>query len=166
MRISEASAYLGSFTTRIKEESPHTQPNWEREGKIGNSWTSATAVKAADAMLLTCPSPYERRCLLRLLSATDFGDGGSTATRYGQLCWKVDMAESSLRSDDCPLLGNETYDDSSLLTALEKNGYWEQARSWAKQLEASGESCWKYAANHVTEMQVNFCLTFVFHYNI
>lgn len=166
MRISEASAYLGSFTTRIKEESPQTQPNWEREGKIGNSWTSATAVKAADAMLLTCPSPYERRCLLRLLSATDFGDGGSTATRYGQLCWKVDMAESSLRSDDCPLLGNETYDDSSLLTALEKNGYWEQARSWAKQLEASGESCWKYAANHVTEMQVNFCLTFVFHYNI
>ncbi|KAK6150524.1 hypothetical protein DH2020_015456 [Rehmannia glutinosa] len=153
MRLSEASAYLGSFASRIKEESPHTQPNWEREGKIGNSWISPTAVKAADAMLLTCPSPYEKRCLLRLLAATDFGDGGSTATWYGQLCWKIDMAEPSLRSDECPLLGNETFDDASLLTALEKNGYWEQARSWAKQLEASGESCWKSAANHVTEMQ-------------
>ncbi|KAI3451060.1 hypothetical protein Pfo_007725 [Paulownia fortunei] len=153
MRLSEASAHLGSFATRIKEESPHTQPNWEREGKIGNSWTSSTAVKAADAMLLTCPSPYEKRCLLRLLAATDFGDGGSIATRYGQLYWKIDMAEPSLRSDECPLLGNETLDDASLLAALENNGYWEQARSWAKQLEASGESCWKSAANHVTEMQ-------------
>ncbi|KAL3647014.1 hypothetical protein CASFOL_009186 [Castilleja foliolosa] len=153
MRLSEASAHLGSFVSRIKEESPHTQPNWEREGKIGNSWISSTAVKAADAMLLKCPSPYEKRCLLRLLAATDFGDGGSTATRYGQQCWKIDMAEPSLRSGECSLLGNETLDDASLLTALEKNGYWEQARSWAKQLDASGELCWKSAVNHVTEMQ-------------
>ncbi|KAK4394130.1 hypothetical protein Sango_1883800 [Sesamum angolense] len=113
-------------------------------------------LRAADAMLLTCPSPYEKRGLLRLLAATDFGDGGSTATRYGQLCWKIDMAEPSLRSDECPLLGNETFDDASLLSALEKNGYWEQARSWAKQLEASGETRWKSAANHVTEMQVTY----------
>ncbi|GFP83268.1 protein ddb_g0268328 [Phtheirospermum japonicum] len=159
MRLSEASAHLGSFASRIIEESPHTQPNWEREGKIGNSWISSTAVKAADAMLLKCPSPYEKRCLLRLLAATDFGDGGSTATRYGQQCWKIDMAEPSLRSDECPLLGNETLDYTSLLTALEKNGYWEQARSWAKQLEASGESCWKSAANHVTEMQAEAMVT-------
>ncbi|KAL8476787.1 hypothetical protein ACS0TY_029186 [Phlomoides rotata] len=152
MRLSEASAHLGSFTSRIKEES-HTQPNWEREGKIENSWPSSTAVKAADAMLLTCPSPYEKRCLLRLLAAADFADGGSASTRYGRLSWKIDMAEPSLRSDDCPLLGNETFDDASLLNALEKNGYWEQARSWAKQLEVSGESCWRSAANHVTEMQ-------------
>ncbi|KAL7104527.1 hypothetical protein ACP275_08G250800 [Erythranthe tilingii] len=153
MRVSEAKAHLGSFATRIKEEYFHAQSNWDKEGRIGNSWTSSMAVKAADAMLLTCPSPYEKRCLLKLLSATDFGDGGSTATRYGQLCWKIDMAEPSLRSVDYPLLGNETFDDSSLLTALEKNGYWEQARSWAKQLEVSGESCWKFASNHVTEMQ-------------
>ncbi|KAH6833706.1 spatacsin carboxy-terminus protein [Perilla frutescens var. hirtella] len=153
MRLSEASAHLGLFSTRIKEESPLTLPNWEREGKIGNSWTRSIAVKAADAMLLTCPSPYEKRCLLRLLAATDFGDGGSIASRYGQLSWKIDRAEPSLRSDECPLLGNETFDDASLLTALEKNGYWEQARSWAKKLEASGESCWKSAASHVTEMQ-------------
>lgn len=153
MRLSEASAHLGLFSTRIKEESPLILPNLEREGKIGNSWTSSTAVKAAEAMLLTCPSPYEKRCLLRLLAATDFGDGGSIASRYGQLSWKIDMAEPSLRSGECPLLGNETFDDASLLTALEKNGYWEQARSWAKKLEASGESCWKSAANHVTEMQ-------------
>ncbi|KAG8383430.1 hypothetical protein BUALT_Bualt04G0012400 [Buddleja alternifolia] len=159
MRLSEASAHLGSFAIRIKEEFPHIQPNWECEGKIGNSWISSTAVKAADAMLLTCPSPYEKRCLLRLLAATDFADGGSTAARYGQLCWKIDMAEPSLRSDDFPLLGNETYDDASLLTALENNGYWEQARSWAKQLEASGEPCWKSAANHVTEMQAEAMVT-------
>lgn len=155
MRLSEASAHLGSFTARIKEES-HTQPNWETEEKIENSWLSSTAVKAADAMLLTCPSPYEKRCLLRLLAATDFADGGSASTRYGQLSWKIDMAEPSLRSDDCPLLGNETFDDASLLNALEKNGYWEQARSWAKQLEANGESCWRSAANHVTDMQVTY----------
>ncbi|KAL0282298.1 UNVERIFIED_CONTAM: hypothetical protein Sangu_2486000 [Sesamum angustifolium] len=121
----------------------------------GIEYEEVSAVKAADAMLLTCPSPYEKRGLLRLLAATDFGDGGSTATRYGQLCWKIDMAEPSLRSDECPLLGNETFDDASLLSALEKNGYWEQARSWAKQLEASGEPRWKSAANHVTEMQVH-----------
>ncbi|XP_057774546.1 uncharacterized protein LOC130993606 isoform X2 [Salvia miltiorrhiza] len=153
MLLSEASAHLGLFSTIIKEESPLTLPNWEREGKVGNSWTSSTAVKAADAILLTCPSPYEKRCLLRLLAATDFGDGGSIASRYGQQSWKIDMAEPSLRSDECPLLGDETFDDASLLTALEKNGYWEQARSWAKKLETSGESCWKSAANHVTEMQ-------------
>ena len=154
MLLSEASAHLGLFSTIIKEESPLTLPNWEREGKVGTSWTTSTAVKAADAILLTCPSPYEKRCLLRLLAATDFGDGGSIAARYGQLSWKIDMAEPSMRGDECPLLGNETFDDASLLSALEKNGYWEQARCWAKKLEASGESRWKSAANHVTEMQV------------
>lgn len=161
MRLSEASAHLGSFSTRIKEESSLIHHHSEREGKIGSSWIVSTSVKAADAVLLTCPSPYEKRCLLRLLAATDFGDEGSTATRFGRLCWKIDMAEPSLRSDDCPLLGNESLDDASLLTALEKNGYWEQARSWAKQLEVSGESQWKSAANHVTEMQVHF-LTLIF----
>lgn len=156
MRVAEASAHLGSFSTRITEESPHIQQYHEREGTIGISWISTTAAKAADAILSRCSSPYEKRCLLQLLSTTDFSDGGSAATRYGRLYWKINMAEPSLRSDDFPLLGNETLDDASLLAALEKNGYWEQARSWAKQLEASGESRWKSAVNHVTEMQVNY----------
>ena len=148
MRLSEASAHLGSFSARIKEE-----PIIGREGQIGTSWISSTAVKAADAMLSTCPSPYEKRCLLQLLAATDFGDGGSAATYYRRLYWKINLAEPSLRKDDGLHLGNETLDDSSLLTALEKNGHWEQARNWARQLEASGGP-WKSAVHHVTETQV------------
>ncbi|KAL1567191.1 hypothetical protein AAHA92_02696 [Salvia divinorum] len=65
MILSKASAHLGLFSTIIKEESPLTLPNWEREGKVGNSWTSSTAVKAAEAILLTCPSPYEKRCFAK-----------------------------------------------------------------------------------------------------
>lgn len=161
MRLSEASAHLGSFAISIKEESSHTHTHSGRERHIGNSWTSSTAVKAADAILATCPSPYEKRCLLQLIAATDFGDGGSTATYYRRLYWKINLAEPSLRTDDHSHLGNETLDDASLLSALEKNGYWEQARNWARQLEASGESLWKSAANHVTEMQVLIFLFFL-----
>lgn len=152
MRLSEASAHLGSFSARIKEEHACAQANIGREGQIGTSWISSTAIKAADAMLSTCPSPYEKRCLLQLLSATDFGDGGSAATHYRRLYWKINLAEPSLRKDDGLHLGNETLDDASLLTALEKNGHWEQARNWAKQLEASGGS-WKSTVHHVTMTQ-------------
>ncbi|KAK0608267.1 hypothetical protein LWI29_028101 [Acer saccharum] len=152
MRLSEASAHLGSFSARIKEEPNHLQANLGKEGQIGTSWVSSTAVKAADAMLSTCPSPYEKRCLLQLLAATDFGDGGSASTYYRRLYWKINLAEPSLRKDDGLQLGNETLDDASLLTALEKNGHWEQARNWAKQLEASGGP-WKYTVHHVTETQ-------------
>ncbi|KAI8029134.1 hypothetical protein LOK49_LG01G02035 [Camellia lanceoleosa] len=151
MRLSEASAHLGSFSARIKEEPAHIQTNLAK-GQIGTSWISSTAVKAADAMLSTCPSPYEKRCLFQLLSATDFGDGGSAATYYRRLYWKINLAEPSLRIDDGLHLGNETLDDASLLTALEKNGHWEQARNWARQLEASGGP-WKSAVHHVTETQ-------------
>lgn len=160
MRLSEASAHLGSFSARIKEEPANLLANMGKEGQIGTSWISSTAIKAADAMLSTCPSPYEKRCLLQLLSATDFGDGGSAATRYRRLYWKINLAEPSLRKDDVLHLGNETLDDASLLTALEKNGHWEQARNWAKQLEASGGS-WKSAVHHVTETQVPFTFTFL-----
>ncbi|KAF3440484.1 hypothetical protein FNV43_RR18768 [Rhamnella rubrinervis] len=152
MRLSEASAHLGSFSVRIKEEPGHLQANIGREGQIGTTWISSTAVKAADAMLSTCPSPYEKRCLLQLLAATDFGDGGSAATYYRRLYWKINLAEPSLRKDDVLHLGNETLDDASLLTALEKNSHWEQGRNWAKHLEASGEP-WKSAVHHVTENQ-------------
>uniref|UniRef100_A0A2N9FSI1 Spatacsin C-terminal domain-containing protein n=1 Tax=Fagus sylvatica TaxID=28930 RepID=A0A2N9FSI1_FAGSY len=152
MRLSEALAHLGSFSARIKEEPASVQTNIGREGQIGTSWISSTAIKAADAMLSTSPSPYEKRCLLQLLAATDFGDGGSAATHYRRLYWKINLAEPSLRKDDGLHLGNETLDDASLLTALEKNGHWEQARNWARQLEASGGS-WKSVVHHVTETQ-------------
>ncbi|CAK9137988.1 unnamed protein product [Ilex paraguariensis] len=152
MRLSEASAHLGSFSARIKEEPFHVQTNMGREGQIGTSWITSTAVKAADAMLSTCPSPYEKRCLLQLLASTDFGDGGSAATYYRRLYWKINLAEPSLRKDDNLHLGNESLDDSSLLTALEKNGHWEQARNWARQLEASGGP-WKSVVHRVTETQ-------------
>lgn len=151
MRLSEASAHLGSFSARIKEE-PHVYTQAGKEGKIGSLWISSTAVKAANAMLSRCPSPYEKRCLLHLLTATDFGDGGSAATCYQRLYWKVNLAEPSLRKNDGLHLGNEPLDDASLLTALEERGHWEQARNWAKHLEASGGS-WKSATHHVTETQ-------------
>ncbi|KAK4366838.1 hypothetical protein RND71_014718 [Anisodus tanguticus] len=151
MRLSEASAHLGSFSARIKEE-PHVYTQSGKEGKIGSLWISSTAVKAANAMLSRCPSPYEKRCLLHLLAATDFGDGGSAATCYQRLYWKVNLAEPSLRKNDGLHLGNEPLDDASLLRALEEHGHWEQARNWAKHLEASGGS-WKSATHHVTETQ-------------
>lgn len=160
MRLSEASAHLGSFSSRIKEEPAYLLANIGREGQVGNSWISSTAVKAADAMLSICPSPYEKRCLLQLLAATDFGDGRCAGTYYRRLYWKINLAEPSLRKDDGPHLGTETLDDASLLTALEKNGHWEQARNWAKQLEASWGS-WKSSVHHVTETQVLFTFTFL-----
>lgn len=160
MRLSEASAHLGSFSSRIKEEPAYLLANIGREGLVGTSWISSTSIKAADAVLSTCPSPYEKRCLLQLLAATDFGDGGCAATYYRRLYWKINLAEPSLRKDDGLHLGTETLDDASLLTALEENGHWEQARNWAKQLEASGGS-WKSSVHHVTETQVLFTITFL-----
>ncbi|KAJ1412897.1 Spatacsin, C-terminal domain [Sesbania bispinosa] len=152
MRLSEASAHLGSFSARIKEEPMYLQTNVGREGQIGTSWISSTASKAADAVLSTCPSPYEKRCLLQLLAATDFGDGGYAAANYRRFYWKINLAEPLLCKENELHLGNETSDDASLLSALEKNRHWEQARNWAKQLEASG-AAWKSAMHHVTESQ-------------
>ncbi|XP_077212898.1 spatacsin carboxy-terminus protein isoform X2 [Tasmannia lanceolata] len=152
MRLSEAAAHLASFSARLKEERHHMQPNVARDGQIGTTWISLTAVKAAEAMLSTCPSAYEKRCLLQLLASADFGDGGSAATCFRRIYWKINLAEPSLRKDDDLYLGNEILDDASLLTALEKNGHWEQARNWARQLESSG-AAWKSAVHHVTETQ-------------
>lgn len=154
MRLSEASAHLGSFSVRIKEEPSHSLTSTGKEERIASSWISSTAVKAADSVLSTCPSPYEKRCLLQLLASTDFGDGGHGAAHYRRLYWKINLAEPSLRKDNLHL-GNDTLDDASLLTALEENGHWEQARNWARQLEASGGP-WKSTAHHVTETQVIF----------
>lgn len=152
MRLSEAAAHLASFSARIKEEPLPGQLNIKKDAQIKTNWISSTAVKAAEAMLSTCPSAYERRCLLQLLAAADFGDGGSAAIYFQRLFWKINLAEPSLRKDDEIYLGNETLDDASLLTALEKNGQWEKARNWARQLESIGSS-WKSAVHHVTETQ-------------
>lgn len=139
----------------------YLQANVGREGQIGTSWISSTASKAADAVLSTCPSPYEKRCLLQLLSATDFGDGGYAAAYYRRAYWKINLAEPLLRKDDELHLDSETSDDASLLSALENNRHWEQARKWAKQLEASGAP-WKSAMHHVTESQVVFTIVNLF----
>ncbi|CDY42625.1 BnaC01g00370D [Brassica napus] len=152
MRLSEASAHLDSFGARVKDESMHFQSNTAKEVNFGASWISKTAVKAADAVLSTCPSPYEKRCLLQLLAAIDFGDGGSAATYYRRLYWKVNLAEPSLRWENGLDLGSEALDDGSLLAALEKNRQWEQARNWAKQLETMGAT-WTSSVHHVTETQ-------------
>ncbi|KAJ6768553.1 hypothetical protein OIU74_022250 [Salix koriyanagi] len=106
----------------IKDEQTSMQANIGIEGQVRTSWISSTAVKAANAMLLTCPSPYEKR------------------------------SEPSLRKGDALHLGNRALDDASLLEALEKSGHWEQARNWARQLDASGGP-WKSAVHHVTEIQ-------------
>lgn len=147
MRLSEASAHLASFSVRNKE--PHHMNTVKDE----KAWISSTAIKAADAMLSTCPSAYERRCLLQLLAAADFGDGGSAASRFRREHWKISLAEPFLSEGDGLYIGEEALDDAKLLTALERRGYWDQARSWAKQLESSGTQ-WKSVVHHVTETQV------------
>ncbi|KAK8969243.1 hypothetical protein KSP40_PGU005204 [Platanthera guangdongensis] len=152
MRLSEASVHLTSFSARVKDESFYMLTNIQRDGILKAGWISSTAVKAAEAMLLMCPSAYEKRCLLHLLSVTDFGDGGYTSTYFQRLYWKINLAEPLLRKDDESYLGNETLDDESLLAALENNGRWDQARNWARQLESTGSS-WKYVVHHVTETQ-------------
>lgn len=153
MRLTEASVHLNSFSTRIKDESLYMPTNIQRDGALKEAWISSTAAKAAEAMLSTCPSAYEKRCLLQLLAATDFGDGGSTSIYFQRLHWKINLSEPSLRKDDDLYLGNEILGDDTLLAALENNGRWDQARNWARQLESAGAS-WKYAAHHVTETQV------------
>ncbi|KAL4575265.1 hypothetical protein LXL04_022107 [Taraxacum kok-saghyz] len=152
MRLPEASVHLTSFSTRIKEEHQHLKSVTNTNPIVTTSWVSSIAEKASDAMLMTCPSPYEKRCLLGLLAGTDFGDGGSAMARYRRLYWKINLAEPLLRRDDVLHLGNESLDDESLLNALEESGHWEQARSWSKQLEATG-GMWKSATHHVTETQ-------------
>ncbi|XP_068653693.1 uncharacterized protein [Aristolochia californica] len=153
MRLTDAANHLNHFSGIFRDERPHMHTNLHRDCQIGSAWIGSTAVKAAEAILSTCPSPYEKRCFLHLLSSADFGDGGSAAAHFRQFYWKISIAEPSLRKDDGLYLGKETLDDdASLLAALEKNGDWEQARSWARQLEASGGQ-WKNVVHHVTETQ-------------
>lgn len=153
MRLTDAANHLSHFSSSFKDEKSQMMPII-RDSQIGSGWIGSTSVQAANVMLKTCPSPYERRCLLQLLSSADFGDGGAAASGFRQLYWKINIAEPSLRKDEGLYLGNsDALDDAELLTALENNGDWELARSWARQLEASGPP-WTNSFHHVTETQV------------
>ncbi|KAL6626875.1 hypothetical protein ACP70R_030601 [Stipagrostis hirtigluma subsp. patula] len=151
MRISEASAHLASFSVRIKDEASHTQLNSSKEVSVIAGWVAATAVKAADAMLSTCPSIYEKRCLLELLAEVDFADGGTSSSYFRRRYWKINLSEPSLFKDGA-YKWDDSMDDAALLTSLEKDGRWEQARTWARQLESS-DIAWESTLNHVTESQ-------------
>ncbi|CAL4895148.1 unnamed protein product [Urochloa decumbens] len=152
MRLPEASAHLASFSMRIKDEASHTQLNSSKEVSVIAGWVAATAVKAADAVLSTCPSIYEKRCLLQLLSAVDFADGGASSSYFSRRYWKINLSEPSLYKDTDIYNWNDLMDDDSLLTSLEKDGQWEQARTWARQLE-SCDIAWESTLDHVTESQ-------------
>ncbi|KAI5076391.1 hypothetical protein GOP47_0008456 [Adiantum capillus-veneris] len=151
MRTSEASAHLALFSNRLKEELQQSQHSQNRSGRISAAWITAAAVTAADTMLTACPSAYERRCLLQLLAGADFGDGGVAALRFRRLYWKVKLAEPAFQQkSDTAVVGMDLEDDA-LLLALETQGKWEEARTWARQLELSGQN--QKAVNHVTETQ-------------
>ncbi|KAG0546959.1 hypothetical protein BDA96_01G038500 [Sorghum bicolor] len=152
MRLSEASAHLASFSARIRDEASHTQLNSSKEVSVIAEWVAVTAVKAADAVLSTCPSIYEKRCLLQLLSEVDFADGGTSSSNFSRRYWKINLSEPSLCKDGDIYNWNDLMDDASLLTSLEKDGQWEQARTWARQLESSGIA-WESTLDHVTESQ-------------
>lgn len=154
MRISDAGAQLASFSHCLKEDQRKQHSQHTRSTKSNTMWITAAAVAAADAMLDSCPSPYEHRCLLQLLSAADFGDGGSAAIRFRKLYWKMQLAEPSLRSRSGSLADAKNLDDDALLQELEKNGQWEESRSWAGQLDLSSQHT-RSAFHHVTETQVS-----------
>lgn len=152
MRLSETSAHLTLFSARLKEESHQSQHGQNRSSKITTGWITVAAVTAADTMLKACPSAYERRCLLQLLAGADFGDGGIAALRFRRLYWKVQLAEPALQQKSDSITVGTNLEDDDLLFVLEKQGKWEDARSWARQLELSGQN--PKAVHHVTETQV------------
>lgn len=153
MRISEAGAQLASFSASLKDEQRKQQIQHTKNLKSTTIWITSAAVAAADAMLDGCPSPYERRCLLQLLSAADFGDGGLAAIRFRKMYWKMQLAEPALRSGSGLVANAKDLEDEALLQELEKNGQWEEARSWAGQLDLSSQRT-SSALHHVTETQV------------
>uniref|UniRef100_A0A0E0JEY2 Spatacsin C-terminal domain-containing protein n=1 Tax=Oryza punctata TaxID=4537 RepID=A0A0E0JEY2_ORYPU len=152
MRLSEASAHLASFSARLKDETSHAQLNSSKEESAMAGWVAVTVVKAADAVLSTCPSIYEKRCLLQLLAVVDFSDGGSSTAYFRRGYWKIILAEPSVCKEGDTYKWNDSMDDASLLASLEKDGRWEEARTWARQLESS-DVAWESTFDHVTESQ-------------
>lgn len=151
MRLSDASALLMSFSGLLRDEL--------QQGRQSSIWMINAAISAADAMLDACPSPYERRCLLQLLSAADFGDGGAAAVRFRRLYWKMQLAEPSLQESNRVIEGGTSLEDEELLTALEKQGRWEDARIWAKQLDLKVGLSSSAAVHSVTETQAESIVT-------
>jgi spatacsin len=160
MRLSEASAHLASFAARIKDEA--SQLNSTKEAAVISGWVVVTAVKAADAVLSTCPSIYEKRCLLQLLAEVDFADSGTSSFYFRRKYWKINLSEPSLFKDGDIYEWNDSMDDASFLEALEKDGLWEQARTWARKLESSNIA-WEYTLDHVTESQVFVFFVYILH---
>jgi spatacsin len=158
MRITEAGAHLSAFSGILKEEQRKQHGQYSRIMRSNITWITAAAVAAADAMLEACPSVYERRCLLQLLSAEDFADGGLAAIRFRKLYWKMQLAEPALGSGSGVVANGSELEDDALLQELENNGQWEEARSWAGQLDLSSQRS-SAALHHVTEIQVwNPCI--------
>lgn len=89
MRLTDASSELSSFSALLKQET-------NKNARSKSSWISRTAVATAEAMLEACPSVYERRCLLELLSAVDFCDSGIAALKFRRLLRKLQLVEPSL----------------------------------------------------------------------
>jgi spatacsin len=160
MRLSEASAHLASFAARIKDEA--SQLNSTKEAAVISGWVVVTAVKAADAVLSTCPSIYEKRCLLQLLAEVDFADSDTSSFYFRRKYWKINLSEPSLFKDGDIYEWNDSMDDASFLEALEKDGLWEQARTWARKLESSNIA-WEYTLDHVTESQVFVFFVYILH---
>lgn len=153
MRISEAASHLGTFSSRVREECNQAHHISNRGGKASTATlASVSAVTAADTILESCPSPYERRSLLQLLSNADFGDGGAAAKRFRQLYWKIQLAEPALQQGLETMVQGAGLDDDALLLVLESQRKWDQARKWAQQLEYTGLN--SKAMHHVTETQV------------
>ena len=91
--------HLSSFSARIKDEASHTQLNSSKEVLVIAEWVAITAVKAADVVLSTCSTIYEKRCLLQLLSAVDFADGGTSSSYFSRRYWKSNLSGPSLCKD-------------------------------------------------------------------
>ena len=153
MRLSEASAHLASFSARMKEEPYYLNSNAGINESIRTSWVSKISVKAENAVVSTCPSSYEKICLLRLLEAAEFGDGGIANTCFQREHWKFSVAAPLLCTSTDIDIESEAFDDISLLMGLVKIGKWEEARHWAKLMESSDETS-RSLVHHVTEMQV------------
>ena len=106
--------HLSSFSARIKDEASHTQLNSSKEVLVIAEWVAITAVKAADAVLSTCSTIYEKRCLLQLLSAVDFADGGTSSSYFSPRYWKSNLFEPSLCKDGDIYNWNDLMDDACL----------------------------------------------------
>lgn len=145
MRLTDASSELSSFSALLKQET-------NKNARSKSSWISRTAVATAEAMLEACPSVYERRCLLELLSAVDFCDSGIAALKFRRLLRKLQLVEPSLCAGKETVVNGPSLGDDELLASLEASGFWDEGRMWAQQLDLKDHRI-SSALHHVTETQ-------------